>query len=242
MSKIVDYSKWDHLEDSDEDEPPATITAQQEPAAAAPPAPEEDVQATPVVKTSVGENQSIATTREQAGPEGHVMDARGDVRSVGSLTPKGTEKGRYQFKHEGRVIYEWDQNLEDVNIYITPPPGVVPDMIDCTIKPNHLRLGLVGNPPFLDEATGGPVVVKESHWYMNDGELTVLFSKMRKGETWDAALATRGKVDPFTRQEIQREMMLERFQEENPGFDFRSAEFNGQVPDPRNFMGGVKYS
>ncbi|CAN0027242.1 unnamed protein product [Heterosigma akashiwo] len=36
-------------------------------------------------------------------------------------------------------------------------------------------------------------------------------------------------------------MMLERFQEENPGFDFSGAEFNGMVPDPREFMGGVKY-
>jgi hypothetical protein len=36
--------------------------------------------------------------------------------------------------------------------------------------------------------------------------------------------------------------MLERFTEENPGFDFSNAEFNGNVPDARNFMGGVKYS
>ena len=77
---------------------------------------------------------------------------------------------------------------------------------------------------------------------MSDGELVIYMSKMRKGETWEAALATRGKVDPFTRQEIQRELMIERFQEEHPGFDFRSAEFNGQVPDPRAFMGGVKYT
>ena len=36
--------------------------------------------------------------------------------------------------------------------------------------------------------------------------------------------------------------MLERFQEENPGFDFSGASFNGQVPDPKNFMGGVGYN
>jgi hypothetical protein len=34
--------------------------------------------------------------------------------------------------------------------------------------------------------------------------------------------------------------MLERFQEEHPGFDFSDAEFNGQVPEARTFMGGVK--
>jgi len=185
---------------------------------------------------------NVARTREAAGPDGHVMDAKGGVRSVGSLTPKGSEVGRYQFKHEGRLIYEWDQSLEDVNIYVKPPPGVTPDMIDCKLTPSHLRLGLRGNPPFLDEPTGGPIVAKESHFYMVDGEITVAMSKMRKGETWGTALGGRGQVDPFTRQEIQRELMIERFQEEHPGFDFRSAEFNGQVPDPRAFMGGVKYT
>ena len=35
--------------------------------------------------------------------------------------------------------------------------------------------------------------------------------------------------------------MRERFQEEHPGFDFSGAEFNGQVPDPSKFMGGIGY-
>ncbi len=42
--------------------------------------------------------------------------------------------------------------------------------------------------------------------------------------------------------EMQKNILLERFQEENPGFDFSGAEVNGMVPDPRNFMGGVKYN
>ncbi len=28
---------------------------------------------------------------------------------------------------------------------------------------------------------------------------------------------------------------------QNPGFDFSNAQFNGSVPDPQTFMGGVKY-
>lgn len=32
------------------------------------------------------------------------------------------------------------------------------------------------------------------------------------------------------------------FLTQNPGFDFSGAEFNGQVPDARSFMGGVKYT
>ena len=36
------------------------------------------------------------------------------------------------------------------------------------------------------------------------------------------------------------QLMLERFQRENPGFDFSGAEFNGAAPDPSKFMGGLK--
>jgi hypothetical protein len=62
------------------------------------------------------------------------------------------------------------------------------------------------------------------------------------GETWESALKGQAVVDAFTKQEIQKDLMLERFQEENLGFDFRDADFSGSVPDPRTFMGGVKYS
>jgi hypothetical protein len=48
-------------------------------------------------------------------------------------------------------------------------------------------------------------------------------------------------VDPYTQSEVQKSLMLERFQEENPGFDFSGASFNGNVPDPKTFMGGVGY-
>ena len=49
-------------------------------------------------------------------------------------------------------------------------------------------------------------------------------------------------MDPLTQQEVQKSILLERFQEENPGFDFSGAEVNGMVPNPRDFMGGVKYT
>ncbi|CAM9496300.1 unnamed protein product, partial [Phaeothamnion confervicola] len=62
---------------------------------------------------------------------------------------KGKE-GRIKFEYEGRTVYEWEQSLEEVNIYITPPPGITAGMIDCKIEHRHIRLGLKGAPPFLD--------------------------------------------------------------------------------------------
>ena len=35
-------------------------------------------------------------------------------------------KGRQQFKHGDRVVYEWDQTLDELNIYIAPPDFMLP--------------------------------------------------------------------------------------------------------------------
>ena len=41
---------------------------------------------------------------------------------------------------------------------------------------------------------------------------------------------------------MRKKILLERFQEENPGFDFSDAKMDGTVPNAREFMGGVKYT
>lgn len=76
--------------------------------------------------------------------------------------------------------------------------------------------------------------------HADDGELNINLQKMYKGQAWTCALQGRGQLDPISQEEVQRKLMLERFQEEHPGFDFSNAEFNGTVPDARTFMGGIK--
>jgi hypothetical protein len=41
---------------------------------------------------------------------------------VGRPLPK--RGGRIQYLHEGRLIFEWEQSLEEVNIYLVPPPNI----------------------------------------------------------------------------------------------------------------------
>ena len=77
---------------------------------------------------------------------------------------------------------------------------------------------------------------------MCDGEIHVVLAKGSKGVAWPGVFDGHTKVDPFTQSEIQKGLMLERFQSENSGFDFSGATFNGQVPDPKTFMGGVGYN
>jgi len=159
-------------------------------------------------------------------------------------TPKGTEKGRHAFMHNGTTVYEWEQSLDEVNIWIKPPPGVTSKHLDIDIKYTHLKVGIKGNPPFLNEDTAGEVIIAESFWSFDqsDGEITINLQKMKKGEMWISALNGHGELDPLTKEEDKKRIMLERFAEENPGFDFSGAEFNGQIPDARQFMGGVKYN
>ena len=60
------------------------------------------------------------------------------------------EYKRLKYEYQGRTIYEWEQSLEDVHMYIQPPPGVTAKMIDCKILPSRLTLGIKGNPPFIN--------------------------------------------------------------------------------------------
>lgn len=186
------------------------------------------------------------------------------------MTKKG-KQGRIRFEHGGRTIYEWEQSLSEVNIFIEPPPDIPSKMFDIVITHRHLRVGVKGAPPFIDEDTGGPVIPDDSLWTLIDGELNINLQKMNKAEAWDCALMGQAgsSVDAFTKEETRKKLMLERFQEEvdlsmcikeifivcltklcfsfvrftiqHPGFDFSGADFNGQVPDARNFMGGVKH-
>jgi len=158
---------------------------------------------------------------------------------------KKTKDGRYIFEHNGRTVYEWEQSLEEVNIYIKPPEGTRKAHLAIEIANDIVRVGLVGSEaPFLEEKPGGAVNVSESYWMLDDGEININLQKGFKGEMWEAALlgAHTIKVDPLTAEEEKKKLMKERFQAEHPGFDFSDAEFNGEVPVARDFMGGIRHT
>lgn len=60
------------------------------------------------------------------------------------------EYKRIKYAHQGRVVYEWEQSLEEIHCYIAPPPGIAARQLDIHITAKHLRVGIKGNPPFLD--------------------------------------------------------------------------------------------
>lgn len=131
------------------------------------------------------------------------------------MTKKGKE-GRFIFQHNGHTIYEWEQSMNEVNLYIEPPPGVTRHMLEIIITHHHLVVGIKGTRPFIDEDTWGIVKADESLWTFSDGEININLQKMNKAEAWDSALVGQGgqAVDSFTKEEVRKKLMLERFQEE----------------------------
>jgi hypothetical protein len=134
-----------------------------------------------------------------------------------------------------------EQSLEEVRIFIQTPAGVKASQLDIIIQPHHLRIGLKGNPPFLDHDLASTVIEEDCTWTLDGNELEISLQKMRKAETWNAAFKGHASLNPLEEEEVKKKMTLERFQEEHPGFDFSGAEFSGSAPDPRTFLDGVKY-
>lgn len=215
MSKPIDYSKFDHIDadsDSGDDEEKTTV-----------------VSASTKTPVQVVAQQSKALTANT---------------SISMIKDEST--GRFVFQYNGREVYQWEQTLEDVTIYVRPPPHVSKgNQVNVVIQPGHLKLGLVGTSQlYLDEPTFSKVDLSESTWSLEDGVITIYLVKAHRGMLWEAALKgqTAVELDPLAKEEVKKSLILERFEEENPGFDFRDATFNGGVPDARTFMGGVKYA
>lgn len=57
---------------------------------------------------------------------------------------------RHAYAHQGRTIYEWDQTLSELNIYVQLPASVKAKQLDVHISSSHLRIGITHNPPYLD--------------------------------------------------------------------------------------------
>jgi len=229
MSKLSDYSKFDHLESSsdEEEEDKASKTRQPHHPVASSSSPARPQMEQPLSATT-NASTPTATTAEAV------------------IRRHPTNSKRFVFEHANQPIYEFEQSLNEVVLYVPAPTtaGIV-----CNISAQHLQLGLKqADRFFLDEDTGGAVDTTESTWCLEDDEngakqIVIYLQKMAKGLVWTSALTGRfdAKIDPLSLQQVQKEIMLERFQEEHPGMDFRDAEFNGSVPDPRDFMGGVSY-
>eukprot|EP00884_Botryococcus_braunii_P023417 jgi/Botrbrau1/975/Bobra.114_1s0016.1 len=145
---------------------------------------------------------------------------------------------RHKFVCQGRSIYEWDQTLGDVNIYIELPPGLRAKDLTVKISSKHLTVGIKGNDPYLDHDFGGLVKAADCVWTVDGNNLNIQVAKAEKGEPWASAIAGH-ELNIVEQEEERKRLTLERFQEEHPGFDFSQATFTGDAPNPRTFLSDI---
>ncbi len=119
--------------------------------------------------------------------------------------------------------------------------------ITSTMTPTHFKLMMKDDSgkmhKIFDDDLFDTIVSDESFWSIVSGtsDLEITFQKMRKASTWSKVFKSQAASESIAMDD-QKKIMLERFQQEHPGFDFSQAQFNGTAPDPRKFMDGVKYT
>lgn len=130
------------------------------------------------------------------------------------MAEKLAPEKRHSFVHNGQKVFEWDQTLDEVNIYITLPPNVHSKQFYCKIQSKHLELGIKGNPPYLNHDLSSSVKTDSSFWTLEDDIMHITLQKREKGQTWASPILGQGQLDPYSTDLEQKRLMLQRFQEE----------------------------
>eukprot|EP01025_Chloroclados_australasicus_P065949 TRINITY_DN9011_c0_g1_i4.p1 TRINITY_DN9011_c0_g1~~TRINITY_DN9011_c0_g1_i4.p1 ORF type:complete len:181 (-),score=15.67 TRINITY_DN9011_c0_g1_i4:479-1021(-) len=174
------------------------------------------------------------------------------------MSDKLAPESKHKFIYNEKVVYEWDQTLQEINMYIQLPGEVKAKQLTCSIQSNKIDIGITGNPPYLEASTcfvfriqlkvyrrringqfSQRVLPSESFWTIEDGTLHIQLTKAEQGVPWKEVIVGHGNLQSMLGvEEDRKRLMLERFQLENPGFDFSQAQFSGEVPDAHKFLGG----
>ncbi|XP_041358876.1 nudC domain-containing protein 2-like [Gigantopelta aegis] len=128
----------------------------------------------------------------------------------------------------------WWQTIEEVYVEIDVPERCSSREIKCIIKTKHLFLtvkekSLIKGDLFEEVRAG------DSLWTLEDKKLIrIALSKAKPSlnHCWKSLLVDQYEADPMTYDEMEKKLTLERFQSENPGFDFSDAQVSG------NYHGG----
>jgi len=85
--------------------------------------------------------------------------------------------------------YSWTQVLQELEVRIPVPPGTRGKDIDMVITADHMRLGIKGKAPIIDDEFEKPVKPAEKYWTLDDNKLIILtLSKLNQMEWWSRLL------------------------------------------------------
>jgi hypothetical protein len=126
--------------------------------------------------------------------------------------------------------YSWTQTVEEVHVSVPLPAGTRAKQVLCVVTPDRLSIALQGQPPIVEGQLFAAVKAKDSVWTLEDGKLELVLPKAKKHEAWQAVLRGAAPADPLTQHEMEKKMLLEKFQRDHPGFDFSGADVSGNLP------------
>nr|XP_058948737.1 nudC domain-containing protein 2-like isoform X2 [Pocillopora verrucosa] len=110
----------------------------------------------------------------------------------------------------------WAQTIDEVFIEVIVPKGTRGREIVCDISPKNIKFSLKGQEFFKGELYG-TVLADESTWTLEDNELVriILVKSSRDAASgWKSLLVSEYSADPWTFNEMEKKLTLERFQKE----------------------------
>ncbi|XP_005996915.1 nudC domain-containing protein 2 [Latimeria chalumnae] len=129
---------------------------------------------------------------------------------------------------------QWYQTMEEVFIEVNVPQGTSAKEVRCELGSRTLALSVKGKEVIKGKLFGS-TIADDSTWTLEDKKLIrIVLTKTNReaGNCWSSLLEGEYAADPWVQDQMQRKLTLERFQRENPGFDFSGAEISG------NYSGG----
>ena len=132
---------------------------------------------------------------------------------------------------------KWYQTVSEVVILINLEKGTRGKEVIVDVKPNNLKC-LVRGKLVLEGQLFYTIIVDESTWTIEDKELLriqlVKMDERIKDIAWLSLFKNQYKPDPVVLTEMRKKLDLERFQMENPGFDFSGAKLDKRYEDQSN--------
>uniref|UniRef100_A0A3Q3W1H9 CS domain-containing protein n=1 Tax=Mola mola TaxID=94237 RepID=A0A3Q3W1H9_MOLML len=128
----------------------------------------------------------------------------------------------------------WYQTMEEVFIEVSVPHGTSAKEVKCRLGSRDIELQVKGQEMFKGKLFG-TTVSDEATWTLEDKcliRIILMKANREAGNCWLSLLEGEYCANTWVQEQMQKKLTLERFQRENPGFDFSGAEISG------NFAGG----
>lgn len=128
----------------------------------------------------------------------------------------------------------WYQTMEEVYVEVSLEPGTTSKQVKVSITPKQLTVAVKGVNLIKGDF---PSTVKsdEAVWTIEDKKfMRICLPKVltTADQCWKSLLIGQYEVDPYTYDQMEKKLTLQRYQFENPGMDFSGAEISG------NYHGG----